>query len=112
MRPTWLNVLFDASLVIQVVANLIVMQCLYPAYKSTKHRGFLYLFLGYLIGTFDTVCDHSISLLPMAHFQYVIYHTLRRFTYFADIVLCTAGLIWLTKSFLELMQPKPVGEAK
>lgn len=100
----WLTFLFHTSLVVQVTANLVVLSYVLPAFKRTRHRAFLLISVAFMIGTFDTVCDHTIGLDSMPHAQYVVYRTLRRLTYFSTIVLGAMGLVLLTRSYLQLAE--------
>ena len=98
---TWLTFLFHTSAVVQITANIIVMFYVFPAFRRTKHRAFLLIWCACLLGTFDTVCDHTIGLEAMQHTQYVAFRTLRRLTYFTSVGLDAAGIVWLTQSFLQ-----------
>jgi hypothetical protein len=107
VRMTWLNFLANASWIIQITVNVIVLFCLYPAMKQTKHRAFLLLFFAYLLGTFDTIFDHTIGLAPMPAPEYMVYRTFRRFAYWADMMLGCAGMVLLIRSYLQLAPPPP-----
>jgi len=99
---TWLHFLYSAEGILQISANVVVLYCLYPAYKRTKHSGFLYLGFAYLIGTFDSICDQTIGLAHMVGTEYVVYHTERRLTYMVVVVLSLVGTLSLIRSFLTM----------
>jgi hypothetical protein len=98
----WLHFLFNAEGAIQICVNVVVLYALFPAYKQTKHKGFLLLFYAYLIGTFNTICDHTIGLSNMSGASYVAYHSERRLAYIADCILATAGVLLIIRSYLDL----------
>jgi protein-S-isoprenylcysteine O-methyltransferase Ste14 len=100
MGTTWLKILFYTSYAITVIADVTVLFAVWPAYKRTRHRAFLYIAAALVLGIFDTVCDHTLGQSDMSPAQYIPYRTIRRFAYFADIILWATGLILLTRSYL------------
>ena len=104
---TWLIFLFHTSAVVHITANIIVMFYVFRAFRRTKHRAFLLIWFACLLGTFDTVYDHTIGLESMQHTQYVAFRTLRYFTYFAVVGLDATGIVWLTQSLLQRFPTPP-----
>jgi purine-cytosine permease-like protein len=108
---TWLKFISSAEWVVQICANVVILCALYPLYKRTKNIAFLLLGYGYLIGTFNTICDQTIGLEHMTSAVYVGYRILRRLAYIADCLLCTAGLLLLLRTFQQAAKPDSEGPA-
>jgi hypothetical protein len=103
---TWLSFLFHLSLIIGLVAHLTVLYCVYPAFKRTKNPGFLFLFFGFLIGTFILISEHTIGLNYMPALQHGIYITSLRFASYGATVLEACGIVALTRAYLLLLTAK------
>lgn len=104
---TWLEFLRDAESTVQLCVNVVLLYALYPAYRRTRNVGLLLLGYGYLIGTFDTICDLTIGRDRMSAPVYTGYHTVRAFSYIIDVILCTVGLLLLLRAFLEGVKGGP-----
>jgi hypothetical protein len=100
MGTTWLKILFYTSYAVTVIANVTVLFTVWPAYQRTRNRAFLYLAAALALGIFDTICDHTLGQADMAPVYYIPYRTVRRFAYFADVILLATGLTLLTRSYL------------
>ena len=96
----WLHFLSYVSYAVTVIADMIGLYVIWPAYKRTRHRAFLLLSAAFALGIFDTICDHTIGLMHMSFWEYLPYRTLRRLAYFADVILGLMGVILLTRSYL------------
>jgi len=101
----WLQFLFKISLLITVGADLIVLAHVFPAFRRTKNKAFLYISIACVFGIIDTVCDHLDVLQALQGDAYVIYRTLRRFGFFADIIFWTIGIVMIARPFLADSQP-------
>jgi hypothetical protein len=97
---SWLTLLYYGNYALTIIAGVMVLFAVAPAYKRTRHRPFLYLTFAFMLRLFDLVCDYTIGRLRMPHGQYVAYRTLRMFTSFATVILLTLGIIMLTRSYL------------
>jgi|SRR6516225_3111403 hypothetical protein len=97
---SWLTLLYYGNYALTVIAGVMVLFAVAPAYKQTRHRPFLYLSFAFMLRLFDLICDYTIGRLRMLHGQYVAYRTLRMFTSFATVILLTLGIIMLTRSYL------------
>jgi hypothetical protein len=96
----WFSALSDSYFVITLIVDAVVLTCLIPAYRRSRHPAFLYLMFAYLIGIFLITADYTIGQWHMSHNELVQYRTLRYFLYFADVLLSAAGVITLTRSYL------------
>jgi hypothetical protein len=97
----WLRFIYNAGWVLQICANVVLLYSIYPAYKRTKHRAFLFLGYAYLISIFNTICDQTIGHNRMAGAGYFAYHTERGLAYIADTVLFTIGILLLVHPYLK-----------
>lgn len=98
-----LDFLVGLSPVVTITANVSVLFYVTPAFKRTRNLAFLFLGCAALLGTFDTVCDHTVGLDSYRHggSGYVAYRSLRRLTYIADCVLGAAGIVLLAQAALK-----------
>jgi hypothetical protein len=103
---SWLALLSYVNYALTVVTGVCILFAVAPAYKRTRHRAFLYLTFAFILRLFDIVCDYTIGQFRMPHEQYVVYRTLRISASFATVILLTAGIIMLTRSYLASSQPK------
>ena len=103
---SWLTLLYYGNYALTVIAGVMVLFAVAPAYKRTRHRPFLYLTFAFMLRLFDPAFDYTIGRLRMPHGQYVAYRTLRMSTSFATVILLTLGIIMLTRSFLSSLPPK------
>src|SRR4029077_19343374 len=92
--------LFWAEFVLVAVIGIKVLFSVFPAYRRSRQRAFMYLALGFMIVLFNSVADHTISLWHMSHQQYVTYQALRRATRLPGFVLVACGIISLTRLYL------------
>ena len=97
---TWLNFLYNLSLVITVGVDAIVLCHVFPAFRHTKNRAFLFIAIACVLGIVDTVYDHMVSLRGVSEHEYIVLRTLRRFTYFADNICWGAGVVLLARRYL------------
>jgi hypothetical protein len=100
------------SYAVTVVADIIGLAVVWPAYKRTRNRAFLLIAAACALGIFDTVCDHTIGGTHMPHGQFVAYRTLRRFTYYADVILIVSGVVLLTRAYLAMLPPRDDAERR
>jgi hypothetical protein len=103
---SWLTLLYYRNYALTVIAGVMVLFAVAPAYKRIHHRPLLYLTFAFMLRLFDLVCDYTIGRLRMPHGQYVAYRTLRMFTSFATVILLTFGIIMLTRSYSALVPRK------
>ncbi|MEO5912922.1 MAG: hypothetical protein ABIS50_01730 [Luteolibacter sp.] len=99
---TFYQTLYHATWLGQVAANVAVMICAYPAFKSTGHRAFFFILFGYLIGTFDTIFDHTTLPLHKGHPSFIAYLIARKLSYIVCITSTTTGLVLLIRSYMRL----------
>ena len=92
------------SAAITIVANLIVLRFLIPAYKIDRHKGILLIIFAYMIGTFDTVLDHTVSIKSMHHNQLLWFYFLRKGTYIANVILSTVGIIYTVRYLIKIRE--------
>jgi hypothetical protein len=109
MGAWWLSILYYISYAVTVVADIACLTVVWPAFKRTRHRAFLLLAAGSALGIFDTICDHTLGTIEMPRGQYVAFRTLRRFTYYADVILIVTGIILLTRAYLSVAKPQNNG---
>jgi hypothetical protein len=107
-KMTIYQTLYQASWLGQIAANVAVMSCAYPAFKSTGHRAFFFILFACLIGTFDTIFDHTTLPLHKGSPSYLTYLIARRTSYIVCIALSTAGTVLLIRSYLRLAKTNPV----
>lgn len=105
---TWLAFLSNASAVLHITADVIIIYYVFPAFRQTGQRAFLLIGVACMVGAFDTVCDHTIAYYPMGPDERLIYRTLRTLTYFLAVVLDAIGSVLLVQSYLRLLQTKPL----
>jgi hypothetical protein len=98
--------LSNASYGITLVADLVVVSVVWPAYRRTRERAFFLLASGFALAIFDTICDHNIGHAHKSPLEFVAYWTLRRLTYCADIILVTWGVVLLVKLYLAAIRAK------
>ncbi len=109
MRPgeVWLRFLFWASYVITVVMDAAALAVVWPAFKRTRNRGFLLIAFAFALGIFTTVCDHTLATTRMSQLEWIFYRTIRRLSYFGDIICISVGVIFVTRSYLaQFVEPK------
>ena len=96
----WLRFLFNLSLLISVGVDVIVLCQVFPAFRRTKNRAFLFIAIASVLGVVDTVWDHMAAPQRMGDPGYVLLRTVRRFTYFADCIFWGTGMVLLARPFL------------
>jgi hypothetical protein len=62
----WLWILFYVSYAVTVIGNAIGIAVVWPAFTRTRHRAFLFLAAAFVLGIFDTICDHTIGTIEMS----------------------------------------------
>jgi len=100
----WLRFLFNLSLLISVGVDVIVLCHVFPAFRRTRNRAFLFIAIACVLGIADTVWDHTVALQRMSDHDYIILRTLRRFAYFADCILWGIGIVLLARPYLAEQQ--------
>ena len=100
----WLRFLFKLSLLISVGVNVIVLCHVFPAFRRTRNRAFLFIAIACVLGIVDTVWDHTVALQRMSDHDYIILRTLRRFAYFADCIFLGIGIVLLARPYLAEQQ--------
>jgi hypothetical protein len=93
---TWTSFVFDVSMVVTIICNVVVFYYVLPAYRRTKNRAFMWLTISSLLGIFGSVMLHTIGRQHLSHNDYIAYYTLRNLTYFIEAILGTVGLVQLT----------------
>jgi hypothetical protein len=99
-KTMWLRFLFHVSYAVTVIADITVLFFVWPAYKRTRQRAFLFLALAFAVGVFDTICDHTIGLIRMGHTDLIAYRTLRNVAHYGVIIFGAVGVILLTRLYL------------
>src|SRR5262249_25750737 len=89
--------------------DTIVLCHVYPAFRRTRNKAFVFLAIACTIGVIDTVYDHTVSPRTLSDHDYVAARTFRRFTYFVDEVLWCIGVVLLIRPYLNPPAPS-VGE--
>ena len=95
--------LFPVSFLIQIIADVIVLFVIFPAYKLTKNRAFLCIAWACLLGLIGTICNHTISLSPMSRSNLALYTEFRCVMSMSASVLYAVGTVLLTQWVLELL---------
>jgi hypothetical protein len=96
----WPDLLFDLSLVITVGADVVVLYYSLAAFRRTKQIAFLLLTFSCGLDIIISVYDHTIGSQVSRTNHYIVFTTIRRFTYFATTVLWAAGTVLLTRAYL------------
>jgi hypothetical protein len=104
----WLRFLFNLSLLISVSVDVIVLCHVFPAFRRTKNKAFLFIAIASVLGIVDTVWDHMAASQRMGDPGYVILRTLRRLAYFADCIFWCAGIVLLARPYLAEQQVSSV----
>lgn len=100
MWDTWFNIFFYTGYAITVIAGVTALFCVWPAYKQTRHRAFLFLAAAFALGVFDAICDHTLGVMKMAPSEQKVYLIVRDLAYYATSILPAVGVILLTRSYL------------
>src|SRR5437763_14239163 len=58
----WLRFLTDVGLLITVGVDAIVLCHVFPAFRRTKNRAFLFIAIACVLGIIDSVYDHTVTL--------------------------------------------------
>ena len=95
-----LKFLYELSLLITVGVDVMVLCHVFPAFRRTKNRAFLFLTIACVIGIVDTVLDHTVSLRDVNDQTYIFYRAVRRLTYFTDCILWGVGIVLLARPYL------------
>ena len=96
----WLRFLSNLSLLISVGVDVIVLCHVFPAFRHTRNRAFLFIAIASVLGIVDTVWDHTVALQHLSDHDYIILRTFRRFTYFADSIFWGIGIVLLARPYL------------
>jgi hypothetical protein len=103
----WLRFLFEFSFLVTVGADAVVLCHVFPVFRRTKNRAFLFIALACVLGIIGTVCDHTIGMHEMTGNNYIVYRTIRRFSYFADSILWATGIVLLARPYMNDGQSDP-----
>src|SRR6516162_2523334 len=103
---SWLSALYDSSFLISFVVDVVVLACVIPAYKRTKHVAFLYLMFSYLLAILGTTSDHTLGHWLMTREQYIQYRTIRSFSHFAVNILLAAGIISFARTYCSMFRSR------
>src|SRR4029077_13614592 len=96
----WLRFLYKFSLLISVGVDVIVLCHVFPAFRRTKNRAFLFIAIACVLGIVDSVYDHAVPLQAVSDHDYIILRTLRRFAYFANCIFWCIGVVLLARPYL------------
>jgi hypothetical protein len=96
----WLMFLYNLSLLISVGVDAIVLCHIFPAFRRTRNKAFLFIAIACVLGIVDTVWDHTGRLQATTDHSYIVLRTIRRFTYFANCIVWCIGVLLLTRSYL------------
>jgi hypothetical protein len=96
---TFHHYLFWISFVVSVVVGVTVLFAVWPAYRRSHDRTFLYLAFAYILAIFDAVADHTVALWHVPRQQYLAFAILRRLVHFAAVILFAVGVLRLTRSY-------------
>ncbi len=96
----WLRFLSHLSLVLTIAVDAIVLCHVYPAFKRTRNKAFIFIAIACVLGIIDTVYDHTVSLQPMGDPNYIVTRTFRRLMYFADLISWCIGIVLLVRPVL------------
>ena len=99
---SWLGFLSYVSLLVTVAVDAVVLCHVYPAFKRTRNKAFVFIAIACALGIIDTVYDHTISLQALTSHDYIFARTFRRFTYFADEILWCIGVVLLVRAYLNV----------
>jgi hypothetical protein len=112
----WLRFLSQVSFLIIVAVDAVVLCHVYPAFRRTRNKAFVFIAVACVVGIIDSVYDHTVNLQALNNHDYIIARTFRRFTNFADNIFWGLGVVLLVRSYLntrasitsEGAQPDPV----
>ncbi len=102
---SWLRFLSFLSLSITVAVDILVLCHVYPAFRRTRNKAFVFLAIACALGVIDTVYDHTVSLQTLSDHDYIIARTFRRFTHFVDEILWCIGVVLLVRPYLKAPAP-------
>jgi hypothetical protein len=97
---SWLGFLSNLSLLITVGVDVIVLCHVFPAYRRSRNRAFLFIAIACLFGIVGTAYDHLVILRGVSDPNYTIIRTLRRLGYFADCIFWCIGIVLLARPYL------------
>ena len=109
---SWLRFLFHLSLVISVAVDAIVLCHVYPAFRRTGNKAFLFIVIACALGVIDTVYDHTVDLRPLSGDEYIVARTLRRLMYFSDMICWCIGMVLLVRPYLATAGPVATEQAQ
>src|SRR5438046_46920 len=84
--------------------DAVALAVVWPAFKRTRNRGFLLIAFAFALGIFTTICDHTLATMRMSLLEWVFYRTIRRLSYFGDIICISVGVIVVTRSYLSQLK--------
>ncbi len=102
-----LRVLGHLDLVVTITATIVIIYLVFPAYKRTKNKGFLFLGAGAFGSLFNTFIYHTLGNSPLHnpagyHFAQYSYRSL----FVVDGVLELIGMVIIIKSYLRLFESR------
>jgi hypothetical protein len=98
---SWLRFLSHVSLVISVAVDAVVLCHVYPAFRRTGNKAFVFIVIACALGIIDTVYDHTVTLRFLSDNDYIVARTFRRFMYFADMICWGIGMVLLVRPYLK-----------
>src|ERR1017187_747187 len=109
---SWLRFLSYLSLVISVAVDAVVLCHVYPAYRRTRNKAFVFIVIACALGIIDTVYDHTANLQALSAHDYIVARTFRRFMYFADMICWCIGMVLLVRPYLANAGPVATEQAQ
>ena len=100
-----LNNLRQLDFIVTVIVNVVIFYLALPAYKRTKHKGFLFWILASLFALWNTVTLHTIGANPYTNPSG--YHFVRygyRILFVVDDILEIIGTVMIIQSYLCLFE--------
>ena len=109
---SWLRFLSHLSLVISVAVDAVVLCHVYPAFRRTRNKAFIFIVIACALGIIDTVYDHTANLQALSDHDYIVARTFRRFMYFADMICWCIGMVLLVRPYLNTPAPVVASETQ
>ena len=91
--------LAQLDFMVTVAVNITVAYLVFPAYKRTHHKGFLFWGLGALLSLWNTVSYHTFGM-TQSGYEFTRYSY--RILFVVDAILGVIGTVMVIKSYLRL----------